>query len=309
MYEKVVLVTRKTRLQGLTAQFNTVAQARFYLEHAGCDFRDYELEDARYRRSLETVRRSLEHFDGTLKLHIMDRELVPSALFSGKDIVVALGQDGLVANTAKYVGGQPILGTNPDPERFDGLLLPFSPAEVEASVERVLDGRAQFREVTLAAARLNDGQRLLAFNDLFIGAKTHISARYRIRLGDRKAAHSSSGLLVSTGAGSTGWLSSVFNMAAAVTALGGGQPPTAVRLDWSDRRLFFVAREPFVSRHSSVDLAIGMIEPGNALTVESLMPGQGTIFSDGMEADFLRFDSGAVAQIEVAPERARLVVG
>ncbi|MBI2841686.1 MAG: NAD+ kinase [Acidobacteria bacterium] len=309
MFEKVVLVTRKTRLQGLTAQFNTVAQARFYLEHAGCDFRDYELEDAHYRRSLETVRRSLEHFDGTLKLHIMDRELVPTALFSGKDIVVALGQDGLVANTAKYVGGQPILGTNPDPERFDGLLLPFSPAQVEGSVERVLDGRAQVREVTLAQARLNDGQRLLAFNDLFIGAKTHISARYRIRVGEREAVHSSSGLLVSTGAGSTGWLSSVFNMAAAVTAIGGGQPPAPVRLDWSDRRLFFVVREPFASRHSSVDLAIGMIDPGTALTIESLMPGQGTIFSDGMEADFLRFDSGAVAQIDVAPERARLVVG
>jgi hypothetical protein len=42
--------------------------------------------------------------------------------------------------------------------------------------------------------------------------------------------------------------------------------------------------------------------------LESLMPSGGVIFSDGVEADFLRFDSGAIARVGVAPERARLVV-
>ena len=68
-----------------------------------------------------------------------------------------------------------------------------------------------------------DGQRLLAFNDLFIGARTHVSARYRVEYAGKQEQQSSSGLLVSTGAGSTGWLSSVMNMPSAVAKLANPQ--------------------------------------------------------------------------------------
>ncbi len=126
---------------------------------------------------------------------------------------MTLGQDGLVANTAKYAGAQPIVAVNPEPIRFDGILLPFLPDQARTAVGQVLDAKAAVREVTLADATLNDGQRLLAFNDLFLGARSHVSALYRIVCGKRSETQSSSGVLVSTGAGSTGWISSVFNMA------------------------------------------------------------------------------------------------
>lgn len=308
MFEKVVLVTRKTRLQELIARFNTVGQAKFYIEHAGGDFQDYQEEDENYRQSLNKVVRQLRVFDETLRLQILDRELLPTYLFSGRDLIITLGQDGLVANTAKYVGTQPIVGMNPDPARFDGVLLPFLPDETEHTVKLVLSDRAVFRSVTLALALLHDGQRLLAFNDLFIGARTHVSARYKIKFGEQEVAHSSSGIIVSTGAGSTGWLSSVFNMATGVARLGGGTPPRPVTFDWSDGRLYFVVREPFASRHSSTDLIAGVIEPARELWVESLMPSGGVIFSDGMEQDFLRFDSGVRTCIRIAENQARLVI-
>ena len=38
MYKKLVIVTRKTRLQELVERFNTRSQAKFYIEHAGGDF-------------------------------------------------------------------------------------------------------------------------------------------------------------------------------------------------------------------------------------------------------------------------------
>jgi hypothetical protein len=160
----------------------------------------------------------------------------------------------------------------------------------------------------MAEAALGDGQRLLAFNDLFIGAKSHVSARYRISFGKAGEPQSSSGVIVSTGAGSTGWLSSIFNMAAGVAASFGGQAARPVRLDWEDRRLVFVVREPFVSRHSRADIVAGLVAEGTDLVLESLMPSGGTIFSDGVEQDYLSFDSGAVAKIRVAPQRASLVV-
>ncbi|HUH11794.1 MAG TPA: hypothetical protein VMK65_01735 [Longimicrobiales bacterium] len=306
MFEKLVLVTRRTRLEELILRFNTRGQARFYIEHAGGDFAPYQAEHDAYQRALDLLQGQL---DLGLQRQVLARELVPTYGFGERDLVVTVGQDGLVANTAKYVGGQPIVAVNPDPERIDGVLLPFTASQARAAVEATIEERAPVREVTLAEAVLADGQRLLAFNDFFIGARTHVSARYRIRAGESWEPHSSSGVLVSTGAGSTGWISSVFNMAAGVTAFAGGVPASGYGMAWEDPRLLFAVREPFVSRTSSATVTAGWIEEGEALDIESLMPSGGVIFSDGMEADFLRFDSGARVRLGAASRRARLVTG
>jgi len=305
VYKKLVIVTRKTRLQELVERFNTRSQAKFYIEHSGGDFADYEREEDAYRSSLDVLRCSL---DFEIPQQLVDRVLVPTFQFQNHDLVVTLGQDGLVANTAKYVGAQPIVSVNPEPGRFDGILLPFLPDQARAAVEKVIEGKARFHEITLAEIRLGDGQRLLAFNDLFIGARSHVSALYRIRCGNQSEVQSSSGVLVSTGAGSTGWLSSVFNMASGVARFCGGTAIKPVRMPWEDRRLIYVVREPFVSRHSQAGIVAGMLESGQELALESLMPSGGAVFSDGMEADFLQFNSGAIGTVRAAEQRARLVV-
>ena len=303
--DKLVLVTRKTRLDGLITRFNSRAQAKFYINHSGGDFSKYEAEHDAYQRSLSAVRRAL---DLGVKLQVMDRALLPTTMFSRQDLIVTLGQDGLVANAAKYVGSQPIVVVNPDPSRFDGILLPFQVAETRAAVRRFLDGKGTTRPVTLAEALLNDGQRLLAFNDLFIGPRNHVSARYRIWFGDETEAQSSSGIIVSTGAGSTGWLSSIFNMAAGIAAFGGTAAPRRVRLRWEDPDLMFVVREPFQSRHSSATIVAGRVSTERNLIIQSTMPSGGVIFSDGMISDVVSFNSGAIATIRAADQRAHLAV-
>lgn len=305
-FEKIILVTRKTRLQQLVERFNSKGQAKFYIEHAGGDFADYLREDDAYHRSLEVLHRGL---DVGLKLHQVPREYVPTFLFAPTDLVVAVGQDGLVANVAKYVGAQPVVPVNPDPDRFDGILLPFQPPQAKGAVLRLLEGKAKIRSITLAEAKLADGQRLLGFNDLYIGARTHVSARYTVQAKQERETQSSSGVLISTGAGSTGWLSSVFNMAAGVAAFTGGNPGEAMRLEWEDPRLVFVVREPYKSKHSRASIVAGVVAPGESLKLESLMPSGGVIFSDGVESDALDFNSGAIATIGAAAQRTRLVVG
>ena len=52
---KVVLVTRRTRLEELIARFLTADQARFYVEHLGADFSDYEREHAAYQAARMTA--------------------------------------------------------------------------------------------------------------------------------------------------------------------------------------------------------------------------------------------------------------
>src|ERR1700722_11111359 len=116
MFEKIVVVTRKTRLQELIERFNTREQAKFYIEHMGLDFADYDAEHATYMAAQARLRHAL---DGLAKLQFVERGFLPNFIFTEHDLVVTLGQDGLVVNTAKYLHGQPIVAVNPDPGRYD----------------------------------------------------------------------------------------------------------------------------------------------------------------------------------------------
>ncbi len=303
--ERIVLVTRETRLDGLLQRFGTKGQARFQVEQAGGDFGEYLDEHTAYVEAVSAVRRMLD-FD--LPVHEVDRRFVPTYVFGGSELIVTVGQDGLVANIARYVQELAIVAVNPDPTRFDGHLLPYTTGDVREGVAGALSGRCNERRVTLAEARLQDGQKLTAFNDLFIGAASHVSARYRLSARGAEEDQSSSGVLISTGAGSTGWMSSVFHMVAGISATFGQGACESVQMKWDDPRLFWVAREPFVSNHSGATLVCGFIDPGEEIVLESSMSSDGVIFGDGMEQDFLSFNAGSRVTIQASDERARLIV-
>jgi NAD kinase len=303
---KVVLVTRHTRLEELLVRHHTLAQARFYLEHLGADFGDYVQEQAAYARSLAQVVAVLQAWG---RYQLLDRSHLPSFVFGADDIVVTLGQDGLVANTLKYLDGQPLIGLNPEPARWDGVLLPFEAGALAAPPREVAADRRDARAVTLAQARLSDGQVLRAVNDLFIGPRSHSSALYDIELDGRRESQSSSGVIVATGLGSTAWLRSIVTGSMAVVRGLGGPAPRAHRpLPWDSPLLTYAVREPFPSRRSATTMVYGQVAAGQALMLHSRMPDHGVIFSDGMEHDFLRFTAGMAARIDVAPVRGRLIV-
>lgn len=303
--EYAIVVKNKTRLETLIERLNTKAQAKFYIEHSGGNFEEYEIEHENFHKSLSLVQRQLS---GIIKNKIVERSFVPSFLFNDRQVVIVVGQDGLVANTAKYVNHVPIVAVNPDSERYDGILLPFNPNDFIVAVEQVMKSDFKFREASFAQAKLNDGQRLLAFNDLFIGASSHVSARYKINFNDNVEEQSSSGIIVSTKAGSTGWLSSIFNMAYGITSFVDTDHKLPRHLKPGDEQLIFAVREPFASRKTKTDIQAGVMNKNHHLIIESFMPSNGVIFSDGIESDFLKFNSGSIATISVASEKAKLVM-
>jgi NAD kinase len=302
-FEYAIVVKSKTRLESLIERFNTKAQAKFYIERLGGDFEEYENEDQIFRNSLNYLQIELSK---VIKNKTIDRQYLPSYIFSEKNIIIVLGQDGLVANTAKYSQNLPIIAVNPDIERYDGILLPFNIFDFISGVENVLSNKHKSKIMSLAEAKLNDGQRLLAFNDLFIGASSHISARYKLTFEDKSEQQSSSGIIISTPAGSTGWLSSIFNMAYSVTNMF-EKNLILKQPKLKEKDLLFAVREPFKSIRTQIEMTTGIIR-NNSLTIESFMPKNGIIFSDGIEQDFLNFNSGSIAKIGIAEETANIVM-
>ena len=304
---KIILVTRQTRLDELVAKYHTPAQAKFYVEHLGADYSDYEKEHAAYLEAKRVAMACLENWG---RYQVIDRSFLPNFLFAPDDMVVALGQDGLVANTMKYLDGQPLVGVNPEPERWDGILLPFEPRNLPWIMAEVAHGRRLIKSVTMAKAALTDGQILYAVNDLFIGPKSHTSARYELRLGSKEEVQSSSGLIVSTGLGSTAWMKSIVTGASGVSS-GYAHQKNVLRYQaakWDADYLQFAVREPFPSKTSETELVFGKVGKKAGLRILSLMPENGVIFSDGIEADFLEFNSGTEAVIGVAERVGCLVV-
>ena len=307
-FEKTVVVTRKTELEELIDRFNTPAQARFYLEHAGQAFEPIEARHNLYHEVVNSIR---ENIPRGIKQQVIERSYLPQFMFDDHDLIVTVGIDGLVVNTAKYLTVQPILAVNPDPSSIDGVLLPFDQFSFKTAIDKALKNTAQTKKVTMAEAKLNDGQYILAFNDLFIGQKTHVSARYQIQHGEKYEEHSSSGVIISTGAGSTGWLKSIYSGAAGVVSALGGHviaPPNGGVFEWDEDYLIYTVREPFPSKATQASLVYGVITPDKPLTLISTMAETGVIFSDGVEHDYVEFNSGAIATISLAERKATLFV-
>lgn len=304
---KIVLIVRATRLDELIARFNTVQQAQFYVEHLGADFGDYLAEQRNYRDAALQTETALRGFG---RVQRIDRRYLANFIFGVDDIVVVLGQDGLVANTLKYLDGQHVLGVNPDPKRWDGVLLPFRPGDLAKIMADEIAHRRTVKRVTMAKASLNTGDTLYAVNDLFIGPRSHVSARYLFTAGQKEEHQSSSGIIVSTGMGSTGWLKSLYAGWAGAAPSFGVKPPSKAldaTFPWDAEYLHYFVREPFPSRTTGATLVRGRIPRHAPVTIVSEMPENGVIFSDGIESDFLEFNAGTRATIGLAERQGLLV--
>ncbi len=297
-------------MQELMHKYNTKAQAQFHIEHMGADFSDYVVEDENYQKSLAIVKQIADKY---AKVTVVDREFVPNMLFGKDDVVIAVGRDGLVCNTMKYLNGQKLIGVNPDPARWDGVLLPFEAGDMENTIPKTITGDCDVKNVTMAKAVTNDGQEMLAVNDFFIGPRSHTSARYDLTTGPVfgrviTESQSSSGIIVSTGIGQTGWYKSVMAQAKAACGLFGyDDSGDYEKIGWDEKKLSFVVREPFPSNTTDASIVFGTLEERDPFLVLSKMPENGVIFSDGMEADAIEFNSGVEVSIGVSETKGCLV--
>ncbi|MFC6161471.1 NAD(+)/NADH kinase [Kribbella jiaozuonensis] len=286
---RAVIVHRATELTELVARHGTRQQAGFFLAGRGRDLAELDARHQAQQDALATVSAAIPL---DWRRAVAERNDLDRFGFGPEDVVIAVGQDGLVANVAKYLDGQPVIGINPEPARNPGVLVPHEPdAIADLLVTRT------FAERTMVAASTDDGQQLLALNEVYVGHRTHQSARYRLSSPDAlPERQSSSGILVGTSTGSTGWCRSAWQERRSPLGLPG---PTDPMLCW------FV-REAWPSPATGIDNTEGLLKAPDSLTITA--ESDLVVFGDGMESDTLALSWGQRVEVGVAAVKLHLVV-
>lgn len=291
---RVVVITRETEYELLLAHHATRGQASFFLASRGQSIDELEARHLRFEQALHQV---MTVIPAEWRRNRVRRDELDRFLFEPEDLVIAVGQDGLVANVAKYLDGQRVIGVNPDKAFFDGILVPFAAEQVGDIIIPAMHEDVDTQMRTMVQATLDDGQSLLALNEIFLGHHSHQSARYLIRSDQQEEHHSSSGIIVATGTGATGWARSIHDERHDQLAL--PEP--------EEGRLAFYVREAFPSIATSTSLTSGILHEDEQLHVRSEMNDGGVIFGDGIESDYMAFNWGRIVQLGIADSTLNLV--
>lgn len=291
---RVVITSRPSEWDLLLERHATPGQARFFLETRGRSTTD--VLDS-HRLQMTTMTRVEHAVPRSWRRARVNRADLPSFMFEPEDILVAVGQDGLVPNVAKYLSGQPVIGVNPDPTRYEGTLVRTTVDDIPDLFADATAGRVRTEERTMVEARLDDGQRLVALNEIFIGHRTHQSSRYHLHCDHGHERQSSSGVIVTTGTGASGWARSIKAERGSSLSL---PHPT-------DRSLAFFVREAWASVSSGTQHTEGIVDERSSLRMLSEMEAGGVAFGDGIESDHLAIGWGQEITIGIAPETLRLV--
>lgn len=293
---RAVLVHRRSEIDELVARHGTRQQAAFFLAGRGRGLDEVQARHEAQRHAFESAARAIPL---DWRRGQVERADLSRFVFAPEDVVVAVGQDGIVANVAKYLHGQVIVGVNPEPDRNPGVLVRHAPSDVSgrlrAAVAPDVDAHVQAR--VLVEARVDDGLALRSLNEIFVGHPSHQSARYRLETPDgRSERHSSSGVLVGTGTGATGWCRSVWL-----------ERHSAIRLpEPEEPRLSWFVREAWPSPATGTEFTEGTVAAGQELAI--VAESDLVIFGDGIESDALSLTWGQRVTLTVSDERLRLLV-
>ncbi len=205
--------------------------------------------------------------------------------FRGKDLIITVGGDGTVLNSAQYITDDtPVLTVKSD-SRSVGKLCEVDASQFEYALDKILADDFRLERWTRAEGLFKE-RHMFALNEIYVGVRHSTSmARYEVSLGDKRESQMSGGIVVSTGTGSTAWYANI--------------PDSDGAFSHSAVELRFIVRE--YNRSGGYKILKGVIKPEQSIVVDSKMNVDGCISFDGdFSKRMLDFNRGDSIKIGVA---------
>jgi len=193
----------------------------------------------------ETIRKlSVALSSSSFEQKILSRERFLNSHIDLKafSLIITLGGDGTFLAVAQKNKSIPMLGVNPSPSEREGFFCRANLSDFNSKIKRIKSG--EFRAINLARLSCSINNKILppSLNEVFFGPeKSYHPCRYILYSGKKREPQRSSGVIVSTPAGSHAWLSSA-----------GGK-----KLPLSSDKIQFVVREPYSGKLSSSTMKKG----------------------------------------------------
>ncbi len=299
--DRIVIVTKKTALENLISEHMTENAAGFHLKTNGESIDSYKREHEIYKASLQKI---TQQIPSDIQTVFLEREQLPRFLFRDNDFIIVCGPDGLLVNLSKYVDKQLVCTVNPDPQSVAGVLMIHQPNEIGSIIKQIEKQTQNIVEFPFIKVTVNNSQSLFAIGDVFIGRGDHISVRYELIHAGKRQKQSSSGIIVSSGVGASGWMRSIKTQIREIAGTAKGLPYSPKP---TDRKFLFFVREPFVSPDTKTSLNSNYVTPEYPLEIISKMPTGGFIYSDGVFEEGLSWNMGDKAVVTVGEKVLKFV--
>jgi NAD kinase len=280
---RALLVVKPTKVEFDMQRLGVTAEALSSIYHP--DDRPVIFES--HERQLRARRRARELLP---EAAVVERERLTREEAAEASLVIALGGDNHFIFVSHFLRATPILGINADPVRSHGGLLQLDESKLEAAVSRIREGEFSIRAWTRIDGTVDGRAVGTATGEFFVGESHRVMmTRHVLQKDDGpQEEHKSSGLLLVTGAGSTGWF-------------GHYEEPFERDLRVAKWRL----TEPFPFDHK-YRWAAGELEPGGVLRVRSKNDDRGIVAVDSLGEE--PFPYGAVAEFRISSWPLRVLV-
>jgi len=187
----------------------------------------------------------------------IERNQIKQSDFKGRDFVIAVGGDGTFLRASHYIkDSTPLLGINSNTRTKEGFFMQANKVNFWKNLRRILAGHFKILKLPRIQAFIGREKIDLALNEIYVGApKPYTMARYSLKVGKNREIHRSSGLLVSTPAGSYSWMKSA-----------GGKTQS-----FRSKRLQYLVREPYSGRIFNPKIFHGFISGNEKIIVKAMM--------------------------------------
>ena len=220
----------------------------------------------RHNKTLDGVMKTLRQKGLDVTLVLRDRVNRLGNVDGKFGLLVSVGGDGTLLDSSHHAGKTPILGVNSDPLRSVARFSSCNLATFPQVLESYLEGKLKPALVPRLEFLINGKKSpWLVMNDLLVCTLSPAgTSRYVLKVGSRVEEQMSSGIWISTAAGST----------AAIYSAGGRILPA------QSRKFQFVVREVYQKKFGPRRLLKGTLGPRQSLEVMSYMK-EGRVFIDG----------------------------